>query len=86
MGKKCCCPDIFLTNNPKDNPLTSQEGWEGCEMTDGLEIRDRNVRENVPWGGGILTRIDDAAMGIRTPVVGVKGRHDWPDYTISAVP
>ncbi len=25
-------------------------------------------------------------MGIRTPVVGVKGRHDWPDYTISAVP
>lgn len=23
-------------------------------------------------------------MGIRTPVVGVKGRHDWPDYTISA--
>ena len=27
-----------------------------------------------------------ADMGIRTPVVGVKGRHDWPDYTISAVP
>ena len=25
-----------------------------------------------------------ADMGIRTPVVGVKGRHDWPDYTISA--
>jgi hypothetical protein len=25
-----------------------------------------------------------AAMGIRTPVVGVKGRHDWPDYTIAA--
>lgn len=23
-------------------------------------------------------------MGIRTPVVGVKGRHDWPDYTIAA--
>ena len=27
----------------------------------------------------------DAAMGIRTPVVGVKGRHDWPDYTIAAI-
>ena len=26
----------------------------------------------------------DAAMGIRTPVAGVKGRHDWPDYTIAA--
>ncbi len=23
-------------------------------------------------------------MGIRTPVAGVKGRHDWPDYTIAA--
>ena len=26
----------------------------------------------------------DAAMGIRTPVAGVKGPHDWPDYTIAA--
>ena len=26
----------------------------------------------------------DAAMGIRTPVFGVKGRNDWPDYTIAA--
>jgi hypothetical protein len=25
-----------------------------------------------------------AAMGIRTPVAGVKGPHDWPDYTIAA--
>jgi hypothetical protein len=23
-------------------------------------------------------------MGIRTPVFGVKGRNDWPDYTIAA--
>jgi hypothetical protein len=23
-------------------------------------------------------------MGIRTPVAGVKGPHDWPDYTIAA--
>jgi hypothetical protein len=27
---------------------------------------------------------EDAAMGIRTPVAGVKGPHDWPDYTIAA--
>ena len=25
-----------------------------------------------------------AAMGIRTPVAGVRGPHDWPDYTIAA--
>ena len=24
-------------------------------------------------------------MGIRTPVAGVKGPHDWPDYTIAAL-
>jgi hypothetical protein len=23
-------------------------------------------------------------MGIRTPVAGVRGPHDWPDYTIAA--
>jgi hypothetical protein len=28
--------------------------------------------------------LSDAAMGIRTPVAGVKGPHDWPDYTIAA--
>ncbi len=27
---------------------------------------------------------NDAAMGIRTPVAGVRGPHDWPDYTIAA--
>jgi hypothetical protein len=27
----------------------------------------------------------NAAMGIRTPVAGVKGPHDWPDYTIAAL-
>ena len=30
------------------------------------------------------TQIKSAAMGIRTPVAGVKGPHDWPDYTIAA--
>lgn len=30
------------------------------------------------------TKINNADMGIRTPVLGVKGRNDWPDYTISA--
>ena len=27
---------------------------------------------------GLLTSEQNAAKGIRTPVVGVKGRHDWP--------
>ena len=29
-------------------------------------------------------KTEDADMGIRTPVLGVRGRNDWPDYTISA--
>ena len=28
--------------------------------------------------------VKSAAMGIRTPVAGVRGPHDWPDYTIAA--
>ena len=26
-----------------------------------------------------------AVMGIRTPVASVRGSHDWPDYTITAI-
>jgi hypothetical protein len=34
---------------------------------------------------GIKTRMNkNAAMGIRTPVEGVRVPHDWPDYTIAA--
>jgi hypothetical protein len=33
----------------------------------------------------IRPRVKSAAMGIRTPVFGVKGRNDWPDYTIAAI-
>lgn len=31
----------------------------------------------------LILKADDADMGIRTPVVGVKGRHDWPLHYIS---
>jgi hypothetical protein len=44
------------------------------------------VKRTVYWEIliGISPVKQDAAMGIRTPVAGVKGPHDWPDYTIAA--
>jgi hypothetical protein len=33
---------------------------------------------------GIEPSVESAAMGIRTPVEGVRVPHDWPDYTIAA--
>ena len=33
---------------------------------------------------GLLTSEQNAAMGIRTPVAGVRVLHDWPVYTIAA--
>jgi hypothetical protein len=49
------------------------------ELYDILEYKPKNLSQNE----STRTR-ENAAMGIRTPVEGVRVLHDWPVYTIAA--
>ena len=71
-----------MTNSEKFKPPVTDSAQDGGVQMSIEEQTPVATEKNVAE----LTRSEkqDAAMGIRTPVVGVRALHDWPVYTIAA--